>query len=73
MIDYWEGAAVLRRCGRCCEWLPLREYEGLAKLCRECVPCKAKLIGRQRCRNIVITGSGRELLRQIRAEEDNAA
>lgn len=73
-MDAWDSAAILRRCGRCCEWLRVSEYDGTARLCKWCMFTEApKLIGQNRCRNIVITESGRALLREIRAEEAGAA
>jgi len=74
MIDPWASMMILRRCWRCDDWLPLSEFVELDKVCRECMlPQKPKLIGpAPRTRNLVITESGRALLRQMRAEEDAA-
>ncbi len=64
---------ILRKCGRCREWLTIDDYDGLAKVCRWCMFSNApKIIGPSISRGIVITESGRELLRELRAEENAA-
>lgn len=67
-MDAWDSAAIFRLCRRCREWLPLSKFVGVGKLCQPCVRTfkPAGFIAKSRA--IVITESGHELLRQIRAE-----
>jgi hypothetical protein len=71
-----EQIAIVRKCVRCKRYESIDNFMPLAKVCRPCMDhhWRGGRIGNtgSRNRSIVITESGRELLRQWREEESAA-
>lgn len=72
MTDVWDDLAILRRCRRCLDWLPLKRFSGTGKLCFACVPTGGKAkptVAHALIRGLAITPLGKADLARWRAEE----
>ena len=62
--------AILRKCVRCKQYESVDNFAPLSKLCKPCMRAGTGRLGvRGQSRCIVLTESGRELLRQWREDE----
>jgi len=63
-----EEIGIVRRCGRCSEWLSIDQFRTTEKLCLQCRHWPPKKIGmHSSIRTLTITAKGRAFLQAERA------